>query len=225
MKKIILLVDDEPAIQDMLQFSLQDNGFQLLQAETARQAWLLLEKESVNIVVLDWRLPDLEGIELLRRIRKQFIDLPVIMLTARGEEDDRILGLDLGADDYMVKPFSVAELKARIRALLRRSYTDERLLEFGQLSLDPISHRVKVGETLLDLSPIEFRLLHFLMIHPERVYSRDQLLNHIWGQDVYVQERTVDVHIRRLRKTLEPYGLDQLVETVHGTGYRFAKSL
>jgi two-component system phosphate regulon response regulator PhoB len=223
MQKIILLVDDEPAIQDMLKFSLQDNGFKLLQAETARDAWLLLEKESVNLVVLDWRLPDLEGIELLRRIRHQFVDLPVIMLTARGEEDDRILGLDRGADDYMVKPFSVAELKARIRALLRRSYTDERLLECGQLGLDPISHRVKVGETLLDLSPIEFRLLHFLMIHPERVYSRDQLLNHIWGQDVYVQERTVDVHIRRLRKTLQPYGLDQLVETVHGSGYRFAK--
>ncbi|MCK5664701.1 MAG: phosphate regulon transcriptional regulator PhoB [Thiotrichaceae bacterium] len=223
MKKTILIVEDDPDIQEMLQFSLEDNGYQLLQANTAHQAWLQLENETVNLVLLDWRLPDLEGIELLRRIRKKQIDLPVIMLTARGEEEDRVLGLDVGADDYMVKPFSVAELKARIRALLRRTYTDEYIVTVGELSVDPSCHRVNVAENTLELSPIEFRLLHFLMIHPDRVYTRDQLLDHIWGDNVYIQERTVDVHIRRLRKTLSPYKLEHLIETVHGTGYRFAK--
>ncbi len=223
MKKTILIVEDDPAIQDMLHFSLQDEGFQLLQANTAREAWSQFENETINLVVLDWRLPDLEGIDLLRRFRKRHIDLPVIMLTARGEEEDRVLGLNVGADDYMVKPFSVAELKARIRALLRRTYIDERAVQVGQLTLDPGSHRVKVGETTLDLSPIEFRLLHFMMTHPDRVYNRDQLLDHVWGENVYIQERTVDVHIRRLRKNLHPHGLDHLIETVRGTGYRFTK--
>jgi len=168
-------------------------------------------------------LPDSSGIDLLHRVRKYHSKLPVIMLTAKAEEEDRVLGLDMGADDYIVKPFSVKELKSRIQAVLRRSIPENQAVQIGDLFLDPVSQRVKVGDKALDLPPTEFRLLHYFMTHEDRVFSRGQLLDQVWGQQVYVEERTVDVHIRRLRKNLQPYKLDAMLQTVHGSGYRFSR--
>jgi two-component system phosphate regulon response regulator PhoB len=170
-------------------------------------------------------LPDRSGIDLLHRIRKYYSQLPVIMITARAEEEDRVLGLDVGADDYITKPFSVRELKSRIQAVLRRSMPDEQPIQFGELYLDPVSQRVKARDEEINLPPTEFRLLHYFMSHPDRVFTRGQLLDQAWGAQVYVEERTVDVHIRRLRKNLEPYNLDTLIQTVHGRGYRFSKQI
>ncbi len=219
----ILVVEDDQGIQDMLKFALEPDGYKLYQAFTVKQAWELIESKSVDMVLLDWMLPDNSGIDLLHRIRKYHSHLPVIMVTARSEEEDRILGLDVGADDYITKPFAVRELKSRVQAVLRRSMPDEQPIQYGGLFLDPVSHRVKVGETAIDLPPTEFRLLHYFMGHPDRVFSRSQLLDQVWGTQVYVEERTVDVHIRRLRKNLEVFDLDNLVQTVHGRGYRFSR--
>jgi len=219
----ILVVEDDPGIQDMLKYSLSAEGYSLLQAYTVKEGWEIIENKAVDLVLLDWMLPDNSGIDLLHRIRKYHSMLPVIMVTARAEEDDRILGLDVGADDYVTKPFSVRELSSRIQAILRRAMPDEQPLQIGSLYLDPSSHRVKIDEKPLDLSPTEFRLLHYFMSHTDRVFTRAQLLDQVWGAQVYVEERTVDVHIRRLRKQLQPYQLDTLLQTVHGSGYRFSK--
>ncbi len=221
----ILIVEDDMDIQEMLKFSLSPEGYSLESAFSVKDGWEIIEKKAIDLVLLDWMLPDNSGIDLLHRIRKYHSMLPVIMLTAKAEEEDRILGLDVGADDYITKPFSVRELKSRIQAVLRRSMPDEQPIKIGELFLDPISQRVKVGETALSLSPTEFRLLHYFMGHMDRVFTRTQLLDKVWGAQVYVEERTVDVHIRRLRKQLEPFDLAVLLQTVHGSGYRFSKQL
>lgn len=220
----ILIVEDDPDIQEMLNYSLLPEGYTLYSATSVREGWDIIDSKSVDLVLLDWMLPDSSGIDLLHRIRKYYSALPVIMLTAKVEEEDRILGLDVGADDYITKPFSVRELKSRIQAVLRRSMPDEQPIKIGELSLNPLSQRVKIGDKSLDLSPTEFKLLHYFMGHPDRVFSRSQLLDQVWGTGVYVEERTVDVHIRRLRKQLEPYNLAVLLQTVHGSGYRFSRS-
>ena len=219
----LLIVEDDPGIQDMLKYSLSTEGYTLHQAYTVKEGWDIIQNKTLDLVLLDWMLPDNSGIDLLHRIRKYHSMLPVIMVTAKAEEEDRILGLDVGADDYVTKPFSVRELNSRIQALLRRSMPDEQPLHIGDLFLDPVSHRVKVNEESLELSPTEFRLLHYFMSHTDRVFTRTQLLDQVWGSQVYVEERTVDVHIRRLRKQLQPFNLDSLLQTVHGSGYRFSR--
>ena len=219
----ILVVEDDPGIQDMLKYSLSAEGYTLHHAYTVKEGWEIIENKAIDLVLLDWMLPDNSGIDLLHRIRKYHSMLPVIMVTAKTEEEDRILGLDVGADDYVTKPFSVRELSSRIQALLRRAMPDEQPIQIGELYLDPTSHRVKVSEKALDLSPTEFRLLHYFMSHTDRVFTRSQLLDQVWGSQVYVEERTVDVHIRRLRKQLATFGLDTLLQTVHGSGYRFSR--
>jgi two-component system phosphate regulon response regulator PhoB len=219
----LLIVEDDPGIQDMLKYSLSAEGYTLHHAYTVKEGWDIIQNKALDLVLLDWMLPDNSGIDLLHRIRKYHSMLPVIMVTAKTEEEDRILGLDVGADDYVTKPFSVRELNSRIQALLRRSMPDEQPLHIGDLFLDPVSHRVKVNEEALELSPTEFRLLHYFMSHTDRVFTRTQLLDQVWGSQVYVEERTVDVHIRRLRKQLQPFNLDSLLQTVHGSGYRFSR--
>ena len=222
---VILVIEDDVGIQDMLSYSLEPDGFKIHSAQTANQGWEMIENKQVDLVLLDWMLPDRSGIDLLHRIRKYYSQLPVIMITARAEEEDRVLGLDVGADDYITKPFSVRELKSRIQAVLRRTMPDEQPIQIGDLYLDPVSQRVKVKDEQINLPPTEFRLLHYFMSHPERVFTRSQLLDQAWGTQVYVEERTVDVHIRRLRKNLEPFNLDALIQTVHGRGYRFSKQV
>jgi two-component system phosphate regulon response regulator PhoB len=204
----VLVVEDDPGIQDMLKYSLSAEDYTLYQAYTVKEGWDIIDNS---------------GIDLLHRIRKYHAMLPVIMVTAKAEEEDRILGLDVGADDYVTKPFSVRELNSRMQAILRRVMPDEQPLQIGNLFLDPVSHRAKVNETPLDLSPTEFRLLHYFMSHTDRVFSRSQLLDQVWGAQVYVEERTVDVHIRRLRKQLAAFDIDSLLQTVHGSGYRFSR--
>ena len=221
----ILVIEDDEGIQDMLSYSLEPDGFKLYPAYTAKDGWENIESKQIDLVLLDWMLPDRSGIDLLHRIRKYHSQLPVIMITARAEEEDRVLGLDVGADDYITKPFSVRELKSRIQAVLRRTMPDEQPIQIGDLYLDPVSQRVKVNEQGINLPPTEFRLLHYFMGHPDRVFTRGQLLDQAWGAQVYVEELTVDVHIRRLRKNLEPFNLDTLIQTVHGRGYRFSKQI
>ena len=219
----ILIVEDDSDIQQMLDFSLSPEGYKLSTAYSVKEGWEIIENKAIDLVLLDWMLPDNSGIDLLHRIRKYHSMLPVIMITAKTEEEDRVLGLDVGADDYITKPFSVRELKSRIQAVLRRSMPDEQPIQIGDLYLDPVSQRVKAGDTPLTLSPTEFRLLHYFMAHTDRVFSRSQLLDQVWGAQVYVEERTVDVHIRRLRKQLEPFNMASLLQTVHGSGYRFSR--
>ena len=221
----ILVVEDDKGIQDMLKYSLSEEQYELNAAYTVKEGWEIIEKKAIDLVLLDWMLPDNSGIDLLHRIRKYHAMLPVIMVTAKTEEDDRILGLDVGADDYVTKPFSVRELNSRMQALLRRAMPDEQPLQIGDLCLDPASHRVKVNDMSLELSPTEFRLLHYFMSHTDRVFTRSQLLDQVWGSQVFVEERTVDVHIRRLRKQLAPFGMDALLQTVHGSGYRFSRKV
>ncbi len=218
----ILVVEDDEAIQDMLEFSLAAEDYCIHKVTDIKSAWQVIENQSLDLILLDWMLPDGNGVDLLRRIKKHYSMLPVIMLTARIEEEDKVLGLDTGADDYITKPFSVKELKSRIRAVLRRHKTTEQPVMISGLLLDPNSQRVTYNNEILNLSPTEFRLLHYFMLHMDRVFSRGQLLDQVWGDQVYVEERTVDVHIRRLRKILEPYLLADLVQTLHGRGYRFS---
>jgi len=233
MQKRILIVDDEPAIREMVAFALRKAEFEPAQAGDAREAQASIADRIPDLILLDWMLPGTSGLELARRWRReaQTREIPIIMLTARGEENDRVGGLEAGVDDYVVKPFSARELLARIRAVMRRSHEDDAdgSVAVGALRIDGIAHRVFANVDGLDtpvaIGPTEYRLLHFFMTHPERVYSRAQLLDHVWGGSVYVEERTVDVHIRRLRKTLEPCSLDPMVQTVRGTGYRFSTAL
>ncbi|MEO8004591.1 MAG: phosphate regulon transcriptional regulator PhoB [Betaproteobacteria bacterium] len=226
MAATILVVEDEPAIQELIAYNLKQAGHQPLRADNAEQASNLVANALPDLVLLDWMLPGLSGIEFARRLRadKRTRGIPIIMLTARSDEQDKLQGLETGADDYITKPFSPRELNARIKAVLRRrapEMTDD-VVQMGGLKLDPASHRVTGNGKPVDLGPTEFRLLHFLMTHAERVHSRTQLLDQVWGDHVFVEERTVDVHIRRLRKALEPTELDVLVQTVRGTGYRFS---
>jgi len=222
----ILVVEDEPAIQELIAYNLKQAGHQPLRADNAEQAMNLVQNTLPDLVLLDWMLPGQSGIDFARRLRndKRTRTVPIIMLTARSDEQDKLTGLDSGADDYITKPFSPRELNARIKAVLRRrapQMTDD-VVHLGGLKLDPASHRISGNGEPVVLGPTEFRLLHFLMTHPERVHSRTQLLDQVWGDHVFVEERTVDVHIRRLRKALEPTRLDGLVQTVRGTGYRFS---
>ncbi len=226
MAATILVVEDEPAIQELIAYNLKQAGHQPLRADNAEQAINLVANALPDLVLLDWMLPGLSGIDFARRLRadKRTRAIPIIMLTARSDEQDKLQGLETGADDYITKPFSPRELNARIKAVLRRrapEMTDD-MVQLGGLKLDPASHRVTGNGEPVDLGPTEFRLLHFLMTHAERVHSRTQLLDQVWGDHVFVEERTVDVHIRRLRKALEPTELDSLVQTVRGTGYRFS---
>ena len=222
----ILIVDDEPAIREMVGFTLERAGFRWLEAADAAAAQVVIADQRPDLLLLDWMLPDISGIQLARRLKREELTagLPIIMLTARGEEEDRIRGLETGADDYVTKPFSPRELVARIKAVLRRTAPGSAApaLECAGLTLDAVGHRVSAGGMPVELGPTEFRLLHFFMAHPERVFSRAQLLDSVWGRNVYVEERTVDVHIRRLRKALASQGHDRLVQTVRGSGYRFS---
>ena len=226
MAKRILVVEDEAPIREMVCFVLEQNGFQSIEAEDYGSAVSLMAEPYPDLVLLDWMLPGGSGIQFIKLMKRDVLtrDIPVMMLTARGEEEDRVRGLEVGADDYITKPFSPKELLARIKAVMRRisPMAVEDKIEVQGLSLDPSSHRVTSNELALDMGPTEFKLLHFFMTHPERVYSREQLLNHVWGTNVYVEDRTVDVHIRRLRKALETGGHDRMVQTVRGTGYRFS---
>ena len=224
--KHILIVEDEKPIRDMIAFGLRRAGFSISEAEDSGAARARIADARPDLVLVDWMLPDQSGLELTRYIKrnKDTQDLPVIMLTARAEEQDKVAGLEGGADDYVTKPFSPRELLARIQAVLRRSSAGGvgESIEGGDIRLDTAGHRVTVGEQTVPLGPTEYRLLQFFMEHPERVYARGQLLDRIWGGNVYVEERTVDVHIRRLRKALEPFHCDNLVQTVRGAGYRFS---
>ena len=224
--KRILIVDDEPAIRDMVAYALRKGDFEPVHAGDAREAQAAIAARVPDLILLDWMLPGISGLELARRWRRDELTraVPVIMLTARGEENDRVSGLESGVDDYVVKPFSARELLARIRAVMRRSRDDDAdgSVGVGDLRIDGAAHRVFAGAAPVHVGPTEYRLLHFFMTHVDRVYTRAQLLDHVWGGNVYVEERTIDVHIRRLRKALEPFGLDAMVQTVRGAGYRFS---
>jgi len=221
----ILIVEDEQAIREMIAFHLSRAGYETLEAADCRTARQLLADEQPSLALIDWMLPDISGLELTRMLKrdKDYEDLAIIMLTARAEERDKISGLDGGADDYITKPFSPRELLARIQAVMRRgANSGEEPLNAGVLELDSAGHRVLASGNEIKLGPTEFRLLQFLMTHPDRVYSRAQLLDRVWGANVYVEERTVDVHVRRLRKALTPGRADDYIQTVRGAGYRFS---
>jgi len=226
LKPTVLVAEDENALVTLLRYNLEREGYRVLQAQDGEEALLVANEQKPDLVLLDWMLPQLSGIEVCRRLRgrQETRNVPIIMLTARGEENDRIRGLDTGADDYITKPFSPRELLARIQAVLRRAAPAgaDDVVEVDGLKLDDSSHRVSAGEREIALGPTEYRLLHFFMTHPERVFTRGQLLDRVWGGNTYVEERTVDVHIRRLRKALEPFTLEKLVQTVRGAGYRFS---
>ena len=224
----ILVVEDEPAIQELIALNLGQSGQRTVLADSAEQALERIREELPDLVLLDWMLPGQSGLELARRLRgdARTKALPIILLTARGDEEDKLRGLETGADDYITKPFSLKELQARIKAVLRRrapEFTDD-AIDYGGLRLDPASHRVTGKGRNLAMGPTEFRLLHFFMTHPERVYSRTQILDQVWGDHVFIEERTVDVHIRRLRAALAASGHDTLVGTIRGSGYRFSRA-
>ena len=221
----ILIVDDDPAIREMVGMALTREGYKLLEAGSTLEARQIIASQRPDLILLDWMLPGQSGFDFARQLHSDSSHppLPVIMLTARGQEEDKIAALEAGADDYVSKPFSVSELLARIKAVLRRTaqHDDGALLDIDGLKLDPGTRRVTASGTPVELSPLEFRLLHFFMTHQERVYNRQQLIEQVWGT-AYVEERTVDVHVRRLRKLLEPSGHDRFIQTVRSAGYRFS---
>lgn len=221
----ILIVEDEQPIREMISFHLSRAGYDTLEAEDCRQARQLLADERPVLALVDWMLPDMSGLEFTRMLKRErdHEDLAVIMLTARADEHDKVLGLEGGADDYITKPFSPRELVARIKAVLRRSgASGEEMMAAGDIVLDSAAHRITVNGDVVHLGPTEYRLLQYLMTHADRVYSRNQLLDRVWGANVYVEERTVDVHVRRLRKALTTHGVHRHIQTVRGAGYRFS---
>ncbi len=224
--KNILIVEDEKPIREMVGFSLGRAGFSVTEAGDISEAFECLAHQLPDLILLDWMLPGASGLELARRLKRDELtrDVPIIMLTARGEEEDKVTGLEAGADDYITKPFSPRELQARIRAVLRRSSNEDEsgVVRIEGLELDTESHRVSANQVPVDMGPTEFRLLEFFMTHPERVYSREQLLDRVWGRNSFVEERTVDVHILRLRKALAPSGYEAMIQTVRGAGYRLS---
>ena len=226
MPATILVVEDEPAIQELIAAALQHAGHRVMRAFSAEEAAGLVNATLPDMALIDWMLPGMSGLQYARRLRgdERTRDLPIILLTARGEEQDKVAGLEAGADDYLTKPFSPRELAARIKAVLRRRAPQmtEDCVEVDGLRVDPATHRVSGNGRQLELGPTEFRLLHFFMTHPERVFNRTLLLDQVWGDHVFVEERTVDVHIRRLRAVLEATGHDRLIQTVRGSGYRFS---
>lgn len=224
-KSMVLVVDDEAAIRSMLAFNLKRAGFDVTEADNGRSARDAIASARPDLVLMDWMLPDVSGLELTRLLKRDdnLKDIPIIMVTARTEEQDKIHGLDSGADDYVSKPFSPRELVSRVRAVLRRAQGDAvELIKAGALSIDPVGHRVYAHGSNIKLGPTEYRLLNFMMSNCERVFSRNQLLDRVWGANVYLEERTVDVHVRRLRKALADSGCDGLIQTVRGVGYRFS---
>ena len=227
--RTILIVDDEEPIRDMLRLALEMADYNCLEADNAQNAHSLIIDHKPDLILLDWMLPGTSGIELARRLKKDELtaSTPIVMLTAKGDEDNKVQGLEAGADDYITKPFSTRELRARLKVILRRTETEfeAQPIVVNELIFDPISHRVSIAGQPISMGPTEFRLLQFFMTHQERVYGRDQLLDHVWGGNVYVEERTVDVHIRRLRKALELDGYDALIQTVRGSGYRFSVNI
>ncbi|MDR5609411.1 MULTISPECIES: phosphate regulon transcriptional regulator PhoB [unclassified Arsenophonus] len=226
MVRRILVVEDETAIREMVCFVLEQNGFQTIEADDYDSAIAQLIEPYPALILLDWMIPGGSGIQLIAHIKRDQLirNIPIMMLTARGEEEDRVRGLEIGADDYLTKPFSPKELIARVNAILRRvsAMVSDNVIEMKGLKLDPTSHRVTSDTTSIEMGPTEYKLLHFFMTHPERVYNREQLLNYVWGVNIYVEDRTVDVHIRRLRKALAVGGHDKMIQTVRGTGYRFS---
>ncbi len=223
----ILVVEDEDAIREMLVMVLEQSSFNVIVVASAEEAQhSLADNTRPDLILLDWMLPGISGVELARRLKQDdlFKDLPIILLTARGEEEDKVRGLEIGADDYMTKPFSPKELVARIKAVLRRSGKNiaEEILKVADIALDLNKHRITIDNKVVVVSPTEFKLMYFFMTHPDNVYSRTQLLDQVWGRSAYIEERTVDVHIRRLRKILKNYNKDELVQTVRGFGYRFS---
>jgi two-component system phosphate regulon response regulator PhoB len=227
MSATILVVEDEPQVQELVAVNLEHAGHRVRRAATAGEAVSSIREELPDVLILDWMLPDESGLSLTRRLREdeRTRSLPILMLTARAMEQDKISGLEAGADDYLTKPFSPKELAARIKAVLRRRAPQlaDDVVEIAGLRLDPGGRRVTAAGKVIELAPTEFRLLHFFMTHPERIYSRAQVLDYVWGDHVFIEERTVDVHIRRLRKALEPSGHDRLIDTVRGSGYGLRK--
>ena len=226
MTATVLVVEDEPAILELIEVNLADAGYEVTRAASAESALEALSGTLPDLVLLDWMLPGMSGLALARQLRSaaRTKELPIIMVTARTDEADKVAGLEAWVDDYVTKPFSPRELKARIKSVLRRRAPEALAepLSAGELHLDPATHRVTAGDAPVAMGPTEFRLLRYLLARPERVHSRAQLLDQVWGNAVYIEERTVDVHIRRLRLALAPFGLDDLVETVRGSGYRLA---
>jgi two-component system phosphate regulon response regulator PhoB len=226
MMPTIMVVEDEPSILELLRINLVDAGYDVHEAADAESAQRMLKESLPDLVLLDWMLPGLSGLAFAKQLRgdARTRELPVIMVTARTDEADKVAGLEAWVDDYVTKPFSPRELKARVKAVLRRRAPEaaQEALEVGPMRLDPVTHRATVAGNALDLGPTEFRLLRFFLARPERVHTRAQLLDQVWGDQVYIEERTVDVHIRRLRLALEPHGCDAMIETVRGTGYRLA---
>ncbi|AWL11106.1 Phosphate regulon transcriptional regulatory protein [Saliniradius amylolyticus] len=226
MPKRVLLVEDEAPIREMIRFVLEQSGFDTIEAEDYDVAMDKVKEPYPDIILLDWMLPGGSGVQLAKKLKQHehTREIPIIMLTARGEEEDKVRGLEAGADDYVTKPFSPKELVARIKAVIRRvtPTSSDELIEYNGLVLDPVSHRVSANDEPLDMGPTEFKLLHFFMSHAERVYSREHLLDNVWGTNVYVEDRTVDVHIRRLRKAISRHGHDAMIQTVRGAGYRFS---
>lgn len=229
MNRQILVVEDEAPIREMITFVLEQNGFNVLEAQDYDQAMAQVKEPYPDLILLDWMLPGGTGVKLAKslKVNEYTRNIPIIMLTARSDEEDKVKGFDAGVDDYVTKPFSPKELIARIKAVIRRVAPTalEETIEFHGMKLDPIAHRVSIDEKSLDLGPTEFRLLHFFMTHTERVYSREQLLDNVWGTNVYVEDRTVDVHIRRLRKAISGNGHENFIQTVRGSGYRFSGKL
>ena len=226
-QQIILIIEDEAAIRDMLKFTLSASGYLVREAPDAEIGWKIALEDKPDLILLDWMLPGMSGVAFAQKVRQnsQTQSLPIIMLTARGEEEDQVKGFDSGADDYVVKPFSPRALVARVQALLRRQLSDKPLtdrIESGKMQLDLTSHRFFIDLQEVSLGPSEFRLIHFFMTHPNRVFSRSQLLDEVWGTNVVVEDRTVDVHIRRLRKLLEPLEVADYIQTIRGSGYRFS---